>query len=160
MSEVVEYEKDNNYSEVSGVFFILPNNPDWKTYIEKEGVKITNYEKLTVYYIPSLDKFVRSISDDRDEHIFTQVENDLGLIKSYREKMKKIDEYEKRPTYAELSDLKNPYPQFHGGYIERLKLFTYNNKDFVLNKELATYLPETYKHVPFPNNQEEYEKRS
>lgn len=88
MSEVVAYEKDNNYSEVSGVFFILPNNPDWKTYIEKEGVKVTNYEKLTVYYIPSVDRFVNSISDERDEHIFTKGEDNPDLIKSYRKQLK------------------------------------------------------------------------
>lgn len=89
MSEVVPYEKDNNYSEVSPrVFIIYPNNPDWKTYIEKEGVKVTNYENLVVYYIPSLDAFVNSISDKRDQHIFTKAENDLDLIKSYRKQLK------------------------------------------------------------------------
>jgi len=74
--------------------------------------------------------------------------------------MTEVVEYEKGSNYAELNDLKSPFPQFNGNYNQSLMAWTYNHEDLSTEKELALYLPTVYKDVKFPPDQASYEKGS
>ena len=87
MTEVAEYERSDFGSE------IIHNkiNIDYRSLIEKEGVFVSqtyvdNEQYWNIYYLPSLDIFVKSISDKRDKHLSVEKTHDL-LDETYRKKL-------------------------------------------------------------------------
>ncbi len=89
--EIAEYERSDFGSEYKQGYDLN----DYRALIEKEGVFIKehykefNKEKNTeciwnVYYIPSKDAFVTSMSDERAKHLFVTVERSEIMIETYR----------------------------------------------------------------------------
>ena len=86
MSEVVEYERSDFGSEINNAKYI-----DYRPLIEKEGVFVSqryvdSEQYWNIYYLPSLDIFVKSVSDKRDKHLSVEKTHDL-LDETYRKKL-------------------------------------------------------------------------
>ncbi len=99
MAEIEAYESTEVGSEYKQGYDLT----DYKKLIEEEGVFVKEHYRETnkdtgsesiwnVYYIPSKDAFVTSMSDERAQHLFVTVERSEIMIEKYKEILRNNNE--------------------------------------------------------------------